>query len=183
MTPPTHAQVLGDDKQSVLVRQILAQQPRELAYTQFIDIFLISPSHESELIRKFIDRARNGDGNAFAQVAFMIWQGDSGFRVGKAAAELALSKAILDGAGAGAFFMGETYLQAPADTDAARADLFKTALYWFGMASGMGVPPAHDRARVVMQEIESMIKVDRNDLVKLFNNGLAVGKPAQKISS
>ena len=58
-----------------------------------------------------------------------------------------------------------------------------SALYWFGMASGMGVPPAHDRARVVMQEIESMIKVDRNDLVKLFNNGLAVGKPAQKISS
>ena len=176
----SNAQTQMNDSEILVVQAILAEQPRGAAYARFIDMHLISSPHPSEQVHGYIDGAKRGDTRLFSMVALMIWQGDPGFKRNKAAALLAFSTAINHGSGAGAFFIGETYLQTEAITDDDNAGLLKKSLYWFGKAAAMGTAPAYERAVNVMEWIETMNQGSRSDLMILYNQGFSEGGQSHK---
>ena len=170
-----NAQTPQETQEFVQSIDALALQPRSRAYTKFIDIYLIANPHADKGIQEFIERARKGDKDAFAFVAFMIWQGYAGFRSNQINAKLALSSAIKDGSAPAAYFIGETFVQAQAKNDAERAERYADALHWFGMASGMGESRGHERALEIVKVLAPSDQEHRRALMGRYNAGLEQG--------
>ena len=153
----------------------ISDLPPSQAYPKFCDLFVIVSPHPDSTIEGFIKRARFGDPGSFAFVSFMVWKGFAGFKSDQVAGKFGLIRAMNDGSGAAAGFIGQTFQQRPGDTDNEKADSYFAALHWYGVAVGMGEAQVHQTAVAFIDALSAGKQDTRDRLMTLYNKGMEEG--------
>lgn len=151
------------------------------SYSAFVNAYLIVSPHPDPSIERFVSRTRGGDADGLAFVSFMVWQGFAGFHENKAVAKMAMVRAMDDGSAGAAGFIGQTFERNPGNATEERTKSYTSALYWYGVAVGMGEPRVYDQA---LKLINSIAGTDdpatRTALMSHFNGGLQEGTSRKK---
>lgn len=150
----------------------LAPKERKLAFAQFIEVFQIVKPHPDPDVHSFISRARAGEGDSFALIAFMIWKGEAGFHSNKVAAKLALMRALSEGSSQAPYFIAQTFLESPAGSESEKLDNYLSGIKWLGVSAGLGEKRAHSKAMQLIDGSALGNQQVRGELIKFFNLGL-----------
>lgn len=156
----------------------LESSNKKIAYTKFIDVHQIVIPHPDREIQNFITRAKAGDSDSFALIAFNVWTGGVGFRENKLPANAALLRAIKDGSPQAAAFIAECFLISgrTAKTDDERIDAILSGIGWYGISAGLGEIQAHDRAMDFINEAGKTNQELRSGLIAMYDKGLEDSK-------
>lgn len=150
----------------------LAPKERQLAFSQFINVFQIVKPHPDADVEGFIKRARSGEGDSFALIAFVIWRGEAGFRTNKPAAKIALMRALTEGSKQAPYFIAQTFLQSSSGSDSEKLDNYLTGIQWLGVSAGLGEQRAHTEAMRLIDGSAKGNQEIRAELFKFYNLGL-----------
>lgn len=150
----------------------LAPKDPKKAFSQFIDVFQIVKPHPDPDVQRFIDRARSGEGNSFALIAYMIWKGEAGFRESKVAAKIALMRALSEGSAQAPYFIAQSFLLSNTDSETEKLDNYLTGIQWLGVSAGLGEKRAHTEAMRLIDGSAKNNQQVRSDLLKFYNLGL-----------
>lgn len=169
------AQPTAQDRSLAGLQAAIADLPPEQAYGKFCDLFVIISPHPDKTIEGFIKRARAGEPGAFAFVSFMVWKGYAGFRNDQIAGKFGLIRAMNDGSGAAAGFIGQTFQQRPGTADNEKLDSYISALHWYGVAVGMGETKVHETATALIDSLSAGRQETRDSLMTFYNRGMEKG--------
>lgn len=176
--------VHGQDQQTENMKagiSSLEPKDRRLAFSQFIELFQIVNPHPDSQVQGFIDRARAGESDSFALIAYMIWKGEAGFRENRVAAKIALMRALSEGSAQAPYFIAQTFLQGSGSTDAEKIDNLIAGLQWLGVSAGLGEKQSHTEAMRVIELNAKDSRQVRSDLIKFYNQGLDGAQKYKKI--
>ncbi len=166
---------IAQDQQSDLLKagiSSLTPKERKLAFAQFIEVFQIVKPHPDADVQNFINRARSVEGDSFALIAFMIWRGEAGFHSNKAAAKIALMRALSEGSAQAPYFIAQTFLQSTSGTESEKLDNYLSGIQWLGVSAGLGEKRAHSEAMRLIDGYAKNNQQVRGELIKFYNLGL-----------
>lgn len=173
----------GQDRQAELLEAgiySLAPKDRQVAFTQFIEVFQIVKPHPDPDVQRFIDRARSGEGNSFALIAFTIWRGEAGFHSNKVAAKIALMRALSEGSTQAPYFIAQSFLQSNTGSESEKLDNYLSGIQWLGVSAGLGEQRAHAEAMRLIDGSAKSNQQVRGDLIKFYNLGLEESRQYKK---
>jgi hypothetical protein len=110
----------------------------------------------------------------------MVWKGYAGFRADQLAGKFGLIRAMNDGSGAAAGFIGQTFQQRPGVSDDEKADSFFSAIHWYGVAAGMGETQVHQTAISLIDALSAGKQDVRDQLMSVYNKGMEEGASKRK---
>lgn len=154
----------------------LSPSNKAAAFSGFISIFQIVTPHPDRELQTFIDRAKAGDADSFALVAWMVWRGSAGFRESRAAAKIALARAMKEGSAQAPYYIGLSFIRPElSQTDSERADNVLAGMNWLGISAGMGERVAFDQATKAIADLSKGSEQARQVLTRAFNEGIEQG--------
>ena len=129
--------------------------------------------HPDPKIQAFVKRARVGDADAFALLAFGAWNGEAGFRKNQLEGKLALLRALSEGSVEAAWFIARTFvINAKSGTASDQIDSVQAALQWYGIAAGLGDSRSNTDAMDLIAKASAGDDKARQYLIGFYNSGL-----------
>lgn len=162
------------DRQTQTVA-VLSESSPHVAYSRFIDLYLLVSPHADKKTQQFIEQARLGNSDAFAAIAYQVWIVRSGFRTDRRAAMRGLERALNDGSATAAGAIGRTFEQPPFPSPGQAYLALTKAIYWYGVAVGMGEPYAHKDAQRLIEGLAGGNLEEKNRHMENYNKGIGDG--------